>query len=61
MKKSRYSKAQIVSILKEAESYVPVPELCRTHEIEQCCILPAALKIWRIGCVNGFRDEAVAG
>jgi len=31
MKKSRYSEAQIVSILKEAESGVPVPELCRTH------------------------------
>jgi putative transposase len=31
VKKSRYSKAQIVSILKEAENGVPVPELCRTH------------------------------
>ncbi len=31
MKKSRYSEAQIVSILKEAENGVPVPELCRTH------------------------------
>ncbi|QCO56225.1 hypothetical protein EOK75_11080 [Pseudorhodobacter turbinis] len=31
MKTSRYSEAQIVSILKEAENGVPVPELCRTH------------------------------
>ena len=31
MKKSCYSEAQIVSILKEAENEVPVPELCRTH------------------------------
>lgn len=31
MKKSRYSEAQIVSILKEATNGVPVPELCRTH------------------------------
>ena len=31
MKKSRYSEAQIVSVLKEAESGVPVSELCRTH------------------------------
>ena len=31
MKKSRYSEAQIVSILKEAENGVPVSELCRTH------------------------------
>jgi transposase InsO family protein len=29
MKKSRYSEAQIVSILKEAENGVPVSELCR--------------------------------
>jgi len=33
MKKSRYSDAQIVSILKEAENGVPVPELCRMHRM----------------------------
>jgi len=31
MKKSRYSESQIISILKEAESGVPVTELCRQH------------------------------
>ena len=31
MKKSRYSDNQILSILKQAESGVPVPELCREH------------------------------
>jgi putative transposase len=31
MKKSRYSEAQIVSILKEPENGVPVSELCGTH------------------------------
>jgi hypothetical protein len=31
MKKSCYSEAQIVSVLREAESGVPVSELCRTH------------------------------
>lgn len=31
MKKSRYTEAQIVSILKQGENGVPVPELCRTH------------------------------
>ena len=31
MKKSRYSDSQIMSILKQAESGVPVPELCREH------------------------------
>lgn len=31
MKKSRYTERQIIQILKEAESGVPVPELCRKH------------------------------
>ena len=31
MKKSRYSDAQIVLILKKAENGVPVSDLCRTH------------------------------
>ncbi len=31
MKKSRYTESQIFQILKEAESGVPVAELCRKH------------------------------
>jgi len=31
MKKSRYSDSQIMTILKQAEAGVPVPELCREH------------------------------
>lgn len=31
MKKSRYTESQIFQILKESESGVPVPELCRKH------------------------------
>jgi putative transposase len=31
MKKSRYSDSQIISILRQAESGTPVPELCREH------------------------------
>lgn len=42
MKKSRYSKAKIVSILKKAENGVPVPELCRTHGMSS-----AAFYQWR--------------
>ena len=31
MKTSRYTEAQIIAILRQAESGVPVPELCRVH------------------------------
>ncbi len=31
MKKSKYSDAQIMSILKQAENGVPVAQLCREH------------------------------
>ena len=31
MKTSRYSDAQILSILRQAEGGMPVPELCREH------------------------------
>lgn len=31
MKKSRFTEAQIMSILKQAENGIAVPELCREH------------------------------
>lgn len=31
MKRSRFSESQIIGILKEAESGIPVAELCRKH------------------------------
>tara|TARA_Y100000815_G_C12941579_1_gene349423 strand:+ start:81 stop:347 length:267 start_codon:yes stop_codon:yes gene_type:complete len=31
LKKSRYTDSQIMAILKQAESGVPVPQLCREH------------------------------
>ena len=31
MKKPSYTESQIFQVLKEAESGVPVPELCRKH------------------------------
>jgi putative transposase len=33
MRKSRYTEAQIIAILKEAEAGLPVAELCRKHGI----------------------------
>ena len=42
MKKSCYSEAQIIAILKEAKNGVPVSELCRTHAMSS-----AAFHQWR--------------
>ena len=33
MKKTRYSDAQIMGVLKQAEGGVPVSQLCREHEM----------------------------
>lgn len=33
MKKSRFSDSQILSVLKQAEGGIPVPQLCREHNI----------------------------
>ena len=35
MKKTRLSESQIVSLLKEAELGVPVPQICREHGVGQ--------------------------
>ena len=42
MKKSRYTESQIFKILKEAESGIAVPELCRKHGFSD-----ASFHLWR--------------
>ena len=42
MKKSRFTDSQIMAILKQAESGIPVPELCREHGMSS-----AAFYKWR--------------
>ena len=43
MKKSRFTESQIIGILKDAESGVPVTELCRTHGMSD-----ATFYNWRV-------------
>jgi putative transposase len=39
MKKSRYTDSQIISILKQAEAGMPVPEFCREHGMSNASFL----------------------
>ena len=43
MKKSRFTEPQILAILKQGESGVPVPDLCREHGISN-----ATYYNWRV-------------
>ena len=49
MKKSKYSDAQIMSILKRAENGVPVADLCREHGMSSASFLQMAIQVWRHG------------
>ena len=51
MKKTRFSESKIFKILKEAESSVPVPELCRKYGFSK-----ASFYNWRSKC--GGMDES---
>lgn len=35
MKRKRYTEEQIIAILKESESAIPTPDLCRRHGISE--------------------------
>ena len=42
MKKARYTESQIFKILKEAESGIPVPQLCRRHGMSDASFVKGA-------------------
>ena len=48
MKKSRFSEAQIIEILKQAEGGVSVPALCREHDMSNASFYkwPAKYGAW---------------
>ena len=54
MKTSRYTEAQIIAILRQAEGGVPVSELCREHGMSD-----ASFYKWRAKC--GGMDTSMVG
>jgi putative transposase len=50
MKKSRYSEAQIVSVLQQVENGVPVSELCRTHGMSSAAFYQWRSKYYGLHC-----------
>jgi len=57
MKNQRYSDGQIMGILRQAESGVPVSELCREHGMSSASFLQMAGEVWWHGRVYDFGDE----
>ena len=53
MRKSRYSEAQIVGILKEPQAGLGAAELCRKYGISERDVLQVALEVRRAGGVGG--------
>jgi transposase-like protein len=57
MKTSRYTEAQIIAILRQAEGGVTVAELCREHGMSNASFYKMAGEVWRDGCVLDQPDE----
>ena len=62
MKRSRFSEEQIIGVLKEHESGVPVAELCRKHGVSDASIYKWKAnygELWGHGCQRGQASETL--
>ena len=55
MKNGRFSDAQIMAVLKQAESGVPVSELCREHGMSSASFYKWRAKFGGMHCTAGYR------
>ena len=55
MKNGRYSDAQIMTILKQAEGSVPVSELCRQHGMSSASFYKWRVKFGGMHCTAEYR------
>ena len=57
MKNGRFSDAQIMGILKQADGGVAGSELCREHGMSRASFSQMACQVWRDGRVYDFQAE----
>ena len=55
MKTSRYTEAQILSILRQGEGGVPVAELCREHGMSNASFYKWRARYGGMHCTAGYR------
>ena len=55
MKNRRYGDAQIMGILKQAESGVPISELCRKHGMSNASFYKWRAKFGSMHCMAAYR------
>ncbi len=55
MKRSRYTEAQILAILRQGEGGVPVAELCREHGMSNASFYKWRSKYGGMHCTAGYR------
>ncbi|WVX51479.1 hypothetical protein ROLI_045810 (plasmid) [Roseobacter fucihabitans] len=55
MKNGRYSDAQIMAVLKQAEGGVPVSELCRAHGMSSASFYKWRARFGGMHCTAGYR------
>jgi hypothetical protein len=61
MKKSRFTEAQIMGVLRQAEGGMPVPGAVPRAWDQQRDVLQVAVQVWRHGCVHDEPDEGPGG
>jgi putative transposase len=61
MKRSRFTEAQVIGILKEAEAGAKTADLARKHAVSEHTIYPLEGEVWRHDGERAATTEAARG